>query len=135
MAKSKRFPFILTPNAGNMAWMPRLTFSLSKDIRTQTVTALLDTGSTVNVLPFQLGIDLGASWNNNASSLQLTGNLANFDARPLILTALVEGFEPVPLVFAWTRAEDAPLILGHMNFFLEFNVCFFRPEKFFELRK
>jgi hypothetical protein len=25
-------------------------------------------------------------------------------------------FVPVPLAFAWTRSNDVPLILGHVNF-------------------
>jgi hypothetical protein len=34
------------------------------------------------------------------------------------------GFTSVLLVFAWTQARDTPVILGHMNFFAEFNVSF-----------
>jgi hypothetical protein len=135
MANTRRFPFTLTPNEGNMAWMPRLKISLNYASRMQTVSALLDTGSTVNVLPFHIGIELGADWGFDSPPLRLTGNLANFEAKPLIVTTTIDGFDPIPLVFAWTRAEGAPLILGHMNFFLEFNVCLFRSEKYFELTR
>jgi hypothetical protein len=38
------------------------------------------------------------------------------------------------LAFAWTQSQDAPVILGHMNFFAEFNVCFCRHELAFEIR-
>ncbi|MGB3402046.1 MAG: hypothetical protein WBA77_05090 [Microcoleaceae cyanobacterium] len=38
------------------------------------------------------------------------------------------------LVFAWTQAAVAPVILGHMNFFAEFNVCFYRHELAFEVQ-
>jgi hypothetical protein len=29
-------------------------------------------------------------------------------------------------VFAWTQATTVPLILGQVNFFMEFDVCFYR---------
>jgi hypothetical protein len=38
------------------------------------------------------------------------------------------------LAFAWTQSREAPLILGHMNFFAEFDVCFYRADLAFELR-
>ncbi|WP_207714437.1 hypothetical protein [Scytonema sp. UIC 10036] len=67
------------------------------------------------------------------AKVQLGGNLARFEARALVLTANVERFPPVELAFAWTRDRNAPLILEHMNFFLEFNVCFYRAELAFEI--
>jgi hypothetical protein len=39
----------------------------------------------------------------------------------------------VLLAFAWTEMRDTPVILGHMNFFSEFNVCFYRHELAFEV--
>jgi len=36
-------------------------------------------------------------------------------------------------VFAWTRAENVPLILGQVNFFMEFDVCFYRSQLAFNL--
>jgi hypothetical protein len=46
------------------------------------------------------------------------------EARGLVLSATVAEFPPVLLAFAWTQSSEAPLILGHMNFFTEFDVCF-----------
>jgi hypothetical protein len=63
----------------------------------------------------------------------LGGNLSKFEARALVLTATVEHFPPVELAFAWTQDRNAPLILGHMNFFLAFDVCFYRAELLFEV--
>jgi hypothetical protein len=48
-------------------------------------------------------------------------------------TANVAEFPPVRLAFAWTQARDVPLILGQANFFLEFDVCFFRSRMMFEI--
>lgn len=38
----------------------------------------------------------------------------------------VASFPPVERAFAWTQATDVPMILGQVNFFVEFDVCFFR---------
>jgi hypothetical protein len=54
--------------------------------------------------------------------------------RGVVLSATVGPFAPVRLAFAWTRAENVPLILGQMNFFLEFEVCFFRARGLFEIQ-
>ena len=95
---------------------------------------LVDTGSTVNVLPYHLGLQLGALWNPSDQALELTGNLAQFEARPLIVTAQVADYPPIRLAFAWTKAEQVPVILGQVNFFLEFDVCIFRSQGRFEVR-
>jgi len=38
------------------------------------------------------------------------------------------------LVFAWTRAEHVPLILGQINFFMEYDVCFYRWRAAFDVQ-
>jgi hypothetical protein len=52
----------------------------------------------------------------------------------LIVTGVVSKFAPVRLAFAWTQATEVPLILGQVNFFLEFDVCFFRSQDMFEVK-
>jgi len=121
--------------AGGMMVLPQLPLRLGYQNRRVDVSGLLDTGSTVNVLPYALGLQLGAVWDENSPRLRLTGNLARFDARPLIVDAYIGQFEPVEFVFAWTQSDTAPLILGQVNFFQEFNVCFFRSEYAVELRR
>jgi hypothetical protein len=129
----KRFSFSIRDEVhGAVTPMPFLPLTLLHGDSTMQVRGLVDTGSTVNVLPYWAGIQLGAVW-KPTTPVRLVGNLARFDAYPLILPAIVEGFEPHKLVFAWTRAEEAPLILGHTNFLAEFNVCFYRSQGFFEL--
>ena len=87
----------------------------------------------VNVLPYELGTEIGAIWEEQTTPLQLTGNLAQFEARVIVLNAKVSDFEPVRLVFAWTKAPNVPLILGQVNFFMEFDVCFYRSQLSFEV--
>lgn len=95
---------------------------------------LLDTGADVNVLPYSLGIALGGVWDESRTGLRLSGNLANFEARGILMTCTVGKLAPAQLAFAWTRAEHIPLILGQVNFFAEFDVCFFRARNSFEIR-
>lgn len=85
-------------------------------------------------LPFQVGLELGAIWENQMPLFQLGGNLANYESRGLIVTATISDFEPVNLAFAWTSAENVPVILGQTNFFSLFYVCFFRQDNEFELK-
>jgi hypothetical protein len=66
--------------------------------------------------------------------LQLSGNLAACEARVLVVTALVGNFAPVRLAFAWARTDAVPPLLGQVNFFMEFDVCFFRSRQIFEVR-
>jgi hypothetical protein len=98
------------------------------------VVGLLDTGATVNVLPYPLGLQLGLVWAHQMIQGQLTGSLARLPARGVIVSGQVASFPPVDLAFAWTQATDVPLILGQVNFFMEFDVCFFRSQAAFEVK-
>ncbi len=68
------------------------------------------------------------------TSVQLSGNLAGLEACGLILSAAIADYSPVLLAFAWTESRETPLILGHMNFFAEFDICFYRSDLAFEIR-
>lgn len=116
-----------------LSTLPYLPLILTYRNQSINVSGLLDTGSSVNVLPYEMGLRLGAVWERQRLSAPLGGNLARFEARALVLTANVERFSPVDLAFAWTQDRNAPLILGQMNFFLAFDVCFYRAELAFEI--
>lgn len=135
MNNGERFPYISTDAAlGPASLSPYLPLSLSHEDRIVEVSGLLDTGASVNVMPFSVGLDLGADWDQLITSLDLTGNLSQYEAKALMVTGVAAGFEPVPLVFAWTRATDVPLILGQVNFFMEFDLCFYRSQLTFDIR-
>jgi hypothetical protein len=38
-------------------------------------------------------------------------------------------------VFAWCQSDSVPLLLGRMNFFAEFNVCFNQNQLMFEISR
>lgn len=134
MVDKVRFAFTeIDPELGELSTLPYLPLILTYQNQSLSVSGLLDTGSSVNVLPYEMGLRLGAVWERQRFSVPLGGNLARFEARALVLTANVEQFPPVELAFAWTKGKNVPLILGHMNFFLAFDVCFYRSELAFEI--
>jgi len=94
---------------------------------------LLDTGASVNVLPYEVGLKLGLTWEAQNLIIPLGGNLVSSEAKAIILKAQIANFEPVDLAFAWTSDRNAPLILGQTNFFQAFDVCFYRAELAFEV--
>jgi len=135
MLKGQRFPFIEHTNrAGLSSMMPYLPITLTYRDQSIESMALLDTGASVNVLPYEIGLQLSAVWEEQTVPIQLSGNLARMEARGLVLSATVAEFPSVLLAFAWTKSSEAPLILGHTNFFAEFDVCFYRADLAFELR-
>jgi hypothetical protein len=135
MLNSQSFPFVEARDVfGNIDVVPQLTLRLYYRNSTVEVSGLLDTGASVNVLPYSVGIQLGGVWEELTTSVQLAGNLAPVEARGLVISAQVSDFAPVRLVFAWSIKDDVPLLLGRMNFFLEFDVCFYRVQRAFELR-
>jgi hypothetical protein len=134
MTDKVRFAFTeVDPKLGALSTLPYLPIILSYQNQSIRGSGLLDTGSSVNVLPYEMGLSLGAVWEKQTLSIPLGGTLAKFEARALVLTANVDKFGAVELAFAWTQNRNAPLILGHMNFLLEFDVCFYRSELAFEI--
>jgi hypothetical protein len=107
-----------------MPWLP-LDLRL-RDRESLSTRGLLDSGATVNVIPYDPGIRLGAVWEAQTTRVVLTGNLAAEEARALLIQARVGDFSPVRLVFAWTYSNKVPLLLGQVNFFQEFDLCFYR---------
>jgi len=129
MRNAERYPFVSSDTAlGEASFRPYLPFALVHQQVSVTSLALLDTGASVNVLPYSAGVELGYEWDRQTTALSLTGNLAQYEARVVLAQAVVGQFEPVQLVFAWTQATNVPLILGQVNFFMEFHVCFYRSQ-------
>ncbi|MCB9129315.1 MAG: hypothetical protein H6647_00110 [Anaerolineales bacterium] len=135
MSQAKRFAFTtIDPSLGDTSFRPMLSVRLARRDQSVVADGLLDSGSMVNVMPYRLGLALGASWEQQQVVVHLAGNLANLEARALLVSATVEPFAPVLQAFAWTKSTDVPLILGQVNFFQAFDVCFFRSELAFEIR-
>lgn len=114
--------------------LPRLPLTLRVGRRAIEVMALVDSGATVNVLPYRTGVQLGAFWDDRLAILRLAGNFGNISAMPLFAMATIGGLPPTRLAFAWSQSDSVPVILGQMNFLLEFDVCFYRSQLEFEIR-
>ena len=132
-----RFPYSLAPNQPN-SLMARLSLTLFNMDRSVNVVGLVDSGAALNVMPYEIGLALGANWEDQFVEVPLTGALGRLEARVLFVRAIVPqaiSRDPVDLAFAWARAENIPLILGQTNFFMEFDLCFYRSEGAFEVNR
>jgi hypothetical protein len=133
--RGERYPFIgKNSEATELDVLPLMPIELSLRKQRIQMVGLLDTAALVNVLPFSVGKQLGADWDRQTHMVRLTGNLANHEARGLVLMASVATFPAVRLAFAWAATDQVPLLLGQMNFFQEFDACFYRSQSFFEVR-
>jgi hypothetical protein len=65
------------------------------------------------------------------TGLQLSGNLAWYEARGILISVTIGQLAPVQLAFAW---KNMPLLFGQVNFFADFHVCFLRARNVFEVR-
>ncbi|MEG4446232.1 aspartyl protease family protein [Microcoleus sp. AT9_B5] len=120
MPSSIEFPF------SDDEALPTIPITMSHAGFSVSANALLDTGSAVNLLPYDIGLQLGAIWEEQTVRLPLAGNLASVEARGVFVDVQIGNLEPVRLAFAWAQASQIPLILGQTNFFREFDVCFQR---------
>lgn len=104
-------------------------------IRRLTVPALVDSGSTVNVLPRDIGEQLGLDWKHQQSILQPAGYIRKRPALALPLFVKVPQLVPQRLMFAWSEipSDNMLLILGQTDFFDEFYVDFRKPDGYFDI--
>jgi hypothetical protein len=53
---------------------------------------------------------------------------------PVEVIADIEGLPNIQLTFAWVQTRGAPLLLGHYDFFMQFEIYFDRASGIFEIR-
>ena len=130
----QQFPYVpRDPSVGDASLAPMLPLNLIGS-QTLATTGLVDSGAAINVLPYALGVHLGFDWGQETRAVELSGNLASVEARVVVLSGLVGSFPPVRLAFAWAQTDAVSVILGQVNFCLEFDVCFYRSRGYFEVR-
>jgi hypothetical protein len=100
----------------------------------RTLPVLVDSGSTVNVLPFDIGESLGFHW-ENCPETPFIGRVRGVPALGVDLFVKVAGFPPKRFAFGWSAkpSTDMPCIFGQTNFFDEFYVDFRKPLGYFEI--
>ncbi len=132
---TQQFPYVESDGSlGAASALPYMPISLTCGEQELSVSALVDSGAALNVLPYSTGVQLGATWDEQTIPVNLSGNLAASEARALLVTGRVAGFPPVRLAFGWSRSDNAPVILGQVNFFMEFDVLFRRSQMRFEIQ-
>lgn len=131
---AQQFPYVSRdPSLGNASLAPMLPLTLLAS-RQLATSGLVDSGAAINVLPYALGEQLGFDWDQELRSVELSGNLASVEARVVVLSAVVGGFPPVRLAFGWARTDATSVLLGQVNFFMEFDVCLFRSRGLFDVK-
>jgi hypothetical protein len=110
-----------------------LPIALERGTITRSELGLVDSGADTSILPFDVGLLFGLDWNSQPILPSLGGILSGVPARGVILSGSVGSFHPVRLAFAWVRKNDIPLILGQANFFMEFDIAFYRHRSFFRI--
>jgi hypothetical protein len=131
----EEYPFLQRANeSGVLGLAPLLPIRLGV-VKNVEALGLLDTGAALSVLPYSLGVELGAVWEQQTLSLRLSGAFARVEAKAVLVRVVVGAFEPVSLGFAWAKTDAVPLLLGQVNFFAEFDVCFSRSREVFEVRR
>ncbi|MBC8869002.1 MAG: retroviral-like aspartic protease [Planctomycetes bacterium] len=135
MPEAQRFPYVdIDPSLGAASALPYVPITLEFRGNTASISALVDSGAALSVLPYDVGLQLGAVWGEQTIPVRLAGSLADSDARAILVTGTVGQYAPVRLAFAWTRNNQVPIILGQVNFFMEFDICFFRSRLVFEIK-
>jgi hypothetical protein len=116
MSEYQRFPYVeVDPKLGSASAMPYLPITLAHGRNTISVSALVDSGAALNLLPYGLGQQMGFIWDEQTARLRLSGIFSDLDARAILVSATVDRFPPVRLAFAWTRNEEVPAILGQIT--------------------
>ncbi|HRW07207.1 MAG TPA: hypothetical protein P5121_19020 [Caldilineaceae bacterium] len=86
-AEPVRFPYQPGGDIRNDSALPYLQLRLQHQQRVVDRLGLVDSGATVNVLPYSVGLQLGAIWEQQRVEIALAGNLAAVPARGLLLSA------------------------------------------------
>ena len=113
---------------------PLVPIVLARGSRSLSELGLVDSGADACVLPYSMGLRLSLDWNTQPALPSPGGVVGNTPGRGAMLEATIQPFPPVRLGFLWLQRDDLPLILGQANFFMEFDVCFFRARGVFQLQ-
>lgn len=136
MSAVEQFPYRdRNPAAPGLDLMPDLPILLRHQSHSASGVGLVDSGASIRVLPYSLGVQLGFDWQNQTSPIALGGTLAGVEARGIVVDGVVGNLPSVRLAFAWAKSDQVPFLLGEFNFFQAFDVLFFRSRGAFEIRQ
>jgi len=120
-----RFDYTAPP-PGALFGKPLMTMTLCHDGHEITVSALVDSGATISLLPYEMGRQLGFVWKEQTIPLQLGGPLKGIPAVAVLVNGQISGLPETPLVMAWVAKTEHPIrpILGQVNFFQQYKITF-----------
>ena len=133
---SQRFAYSRLPAfPGLEPGLPMVPMILTYHEQSCPVNAVVDSGASVNVLPYDIGLRLGLIWEVQSFALPVASWLRGEEAFGVLLTGRLDPFPPAQFAFAWTQKSSAeiPVILGQTNFFQAFDVCFSGSQQLFEI--
>ena len=129
--KSERFPYLKAPSG--LIAMPFLPMRLHGiSLRVDGI-GLVDSGAHINAMPRSLGEQLGFDWHAEGKIFTVGGIVPTTAARSIKVRCQFGAFKSTVLGFAWAEDESVPLLLGQVDFFHQFKVCFFMREQAFEV--
>jgi hypothetical protein len=134
MSVVEQFPYRdRNPASAGLDLMPDLPIVLRHQSHSLSAVGLIDSGASITVLPYSLGVQLGFDWSIQKAQISLAGTLAHVDARGIVVEAAIGQLTSVRLAMAWANSDQVPFLLGQFNFFQAFDVCFFRSRGVFEI--
>lgn len=129
----KRYRY--TINSQFSVGMPLIDIQLLNGSKSLVVSALVDSGAALNILPFDVGIDLGLVWGDQTFSIDLGGVLVGSKAYGVMLQTQIADSESIQLAFAWVNrpSSEMRVLLGQVNFFQNFDVHFYGNQQLFDI--
>lgn len=88
--------------------MPIIPLRLEHGVSEINTEALIDSGASVNVMPYQIGLD----WNACPVGTSLAGNLSAKETRLVVVQAFIADLSKVKLGFVWVKSDHSRLLLG-----------------------
>lgn len=134
MAESLSFPYILsTEYVDDQLARPFIPISIRYHGNSIDTSAMLDSGADTSILPYAMGLALGADWSRQPDLWHLEGFGGEFETKKLVADLVIGTWHPLRILFGWTRANDVPVVLGQLNFFYLVDICFYRSRELVQL--
>jgi hypothetical protein len=90
MSVVEQFPYCdRNPASPGLDLMPDLPVVLRHQSNALAGVGLVDSGASISVLPYSLGVQLGFDWNTQKVPIKLAGTLAHVAARGIVLEAAI----------------------------------------------
>ena len=88
MSVVEQFPYCdRNPASPGLDLMPDVPILLRHQSQALSAVGLVDSGASISVLPYSLGLQLGFDWQSQTAPITLAGTLAHVDARGIVVEA------------------------------------------------